>query len=725
MRARGSSPLSSFGFCKASQVGLWSVWLSGFLLICLSLYTTQSLPSFRDHIKKTKLTHRGFGHSGQPNITIFSAPSPFEGLVGARQLLAVQSWLALSPSIMVILFAQHPSSILHIAASLGPRVLVEAAIDFTFLGTPLFHSMVARAQASTSDISILIDPEIVLLPDFISTLHYVHKLNHDWLVVGTSPNISHFPFHLDNAMQHWIQEDGEQVENRKLWEFLVQQRQWSDCGGKVLMAWNTGELPLHAGVLPPFLYRKGFHNQWVVNEALSSGFRFVFDASEAISSFYPENIGPWPNQFFRGSNNRDVKERVWEFGGNSHLAFSYGSFYLNLANFSNRLVRLLKCDGQYLFFNMVEENANTSKGLDFRTSIKLQQASRQELGRSSLRTGKILQLRKEKKWMSCVKGSFSLDSKMDCSTMDPFKNSFNLSGQLVLPFSLESLLQQIADDNRSVVLAVAGNNYRDMLMSWVCRLHNLSVTNFIICALDPEIYQFSVLQGLPVFIDPLAPTNISFNDCHFGTKCFQRVTKVKSRLVLQILKLGYNVLLSDVDVFWFSNPLPFLLSFGPAVLVAQSDEYKETGPINLPRRLNSGFYFARSDHTTIAAMGKVVRHALASDLSEQPSFYDVLCGEGGANRLGDDKCLEPETNLTVHFLDRNHFPNGAYQGLWEKDDVKYACMLQGCLILHNNWVSGRKKKLERQMLSGLWEYDAGSRMCLQDWHGTKLISFGY
>ena len=52
---------------------------------------------------------------------------------------------------------------------------------------------------------------------------------------------------------------------------------------------------------------------------------------------------------------------------------------------------------------------------------------------------------------------------------------------------------------------------------------------------------------------------------------------MKSRIVLQILKLGYNVLMSDVDVYWFDNPLPFLLSFGPASLVAQSDEYNETG----------------------------------------------------------------------------------------------------------------------------------------------------
>lgn len=86
-----------------------------------------------------------------------------------------------------------------------------------------------------------------------------------------------------------------------------------------------------------------------------------------------------------------------------------------------------------------------------------------------------------------------------------------------------------------------------------------------------------------MYRDPLPPTNISFNDCHFGTECFQRVTKVKSRMVLRILKLGYNVLLSDVDVYWFMNPLPCLYTFGSGVLAAQSDEYKKTGFHSYPR----------------------------------------------------------------------------------------------------------------------------------------------
>lgn len=32
---------------------------------------------------------------------------------------------------------------------------------------------------------------------------------------------------------------------------------------------------------------------------------------------------------------------------------------------------------------------------------------------------------------------------------------------------------------------------------------------------------------------------------------------MKSRLVLQILMLGYKVFLSDVDVYWFEDPLAY------------------------------------------------------------------------------------------------------------------------------------------------------------------------
>ena len=79
---------------------------------------------------------------------------------------------------------------------------------------------------------------------------------------------------------------------------------------------------------------------------------------------------------------------------------------------------------------------------------------------------------------------------LNCFLRDQLKSL----GSLDFPFSLESLLSITADKNKTIVLAVAGYSYKDMLMSWVCRLRLLQVTNFIICALDHETYQFSVLQ---------------------------------------------------------------------------------------------------------------------------------------------------------------------------------------------------------------------------------------
>ncbi|XP_019166599.1 PREDICTED: uncharacterized protein LOC109162332 [Ipomoea nil] len=690
---------------QALVQGLWLIWAFGFLLIGVSLYATQLLPSSSLKYHHTKNLLGDLGEIG-PKITIFTAPRPFDGVVGETQNLAVRSWLGLSPHINVVLFTQHPSAF-SFAKPFGSRVTVQPNIDFSFIGTPFFHSMVANSQASSSDVSVLIHPQTVLLSDFILTVRHAYKLDHDWLLFASSRKISYFPFHLDADGKQWLtdDDDGTLVDIDKMQGLLSKEQQWYPCQGQILIAWNNAaDIPLHNGILPPFLYGKGFHNLWVINEAFRSDFRFVFDASWAISNLYLHH----PDLKYKKSSeglmmDTAPEERIWEFMGNSLLATQYGSLYFHETTFSN-LFRLFKCGGHYLF-------ANTAENIVYRLGYKKP---------FSLKKSWLMhKSTEEEKILNCIASLESVDSIKDCSLMD----QLNLSTPISLPLPFESLLSMCAGQNKTVVLAVVGYSYKDMLMSWVCRMRHLQIFNFLVCALDNEVYDFSILQGLPVFKYSSIETNISFDDCHFGTECFKRVTKIKSRMVLQILKMGYNVLMSDVDVYWFKNPLPLLSSFGPAVLVAQSDEYNVTGAINLPRRLNSGFYYAHSDRATVAALEKVVMHAATSNLSEQPSFYDVLCGEGGSNRIGDNRCSEPETNLTVHFLDRDLFPNGAYQGLWEERNVKEACVRRGCFVLHNNWISGRQKKLERQVLSGLWDYDISTRMCLKSWHDTKSVSY--
>ena len=137
-----------------------------------------------------------------------------------------------------------------------------------------------------------------------------------------------------------------------------------------------------------------------------------------------------------------------------------------------------------------------------------------------------------------------------------------------------------------------------------------------------------------------------------------------------------------------------------------------TEAANVPRRLNSGFYFVWPDTATVTAFVKIVKHGMVSDMSEQPSFYDTMCGIDGEYRQGKDRCVEPGTNVTAIFLDRTLYPNGASGNHWGQSNVRESCKRQRCRVLHNNWVAGRERKLKRQVAAGLWDYDETTRLCL-------------
>lgn len=86
--------------------------------------------------------------------------------------------------------------------------------------------MVARAETSLSDISVLIHPETVLLPDFISAVNHVHELDHDWFLVASSKRGSFFPFFLDEAGRRWLRKDGKPISLRKVLKNVIQSPKW-------------------------------------------------------------------------------------------------------------------------------------------------------------------------------------------------------------------------------------------------------------------------------------------------------------------------------------------------------------------------------------------------------------------------------------------------------------------------------------------------------------------
>lgn len=81
------------------------------------------------------------------------------------------------------------------------------------MGNPMFHSMVGRAQASSSDIIVLIDPNLVLLNDFTAAINKVRAAESNWLLVVKPIRTSIFPFDLQGPSDFWLRSDGVYVDD--------------------------------------------------------------------------------------------------------------------------------------------------------------------------------------------------------------------------------------------------------------------------------------------------------------------------------------------------------------------------------------------------------------------------------------------------------------------------------------------------------------------------------
>ncbi len=320
-----------------------------------------------------------------------------------------------------------------------------------------------------------------------------------------------------------------------------------------------------------------------------------------------------------------------------------------------------------------------------------------------------------------------------------------------LPFTMRDLLSLVTRSKTVIVTGVT-YAYRDILMNFVCNLRRLGMYDqLIIAAFDEETYRFGFRMGLPIFFYDSEFTHLRASEAAFGSEGFKSLTKLKSQIVLQILRLGYDAIWTDTDIVWYRNPLPLLAAM-PSDLVLQSNApWPDETAANGPLRINSGFYRARATPLVIAAFEAIVAHARRSSMSEQPSFYIVLCGgKEGINTRGDSGCeyhvdpaaIEAANNggaadsvgggpaavggaggaheregehgdptvIDVQLLNRLHFPNGAVGQLWDIAS-NISSTNPEVVILHNNWIRGLRSKIRRIIDQRLWWYDREGEMC--------------
>ena len=527
-----------------------------------------------------------------------------------------------------------------------------------------------------------------------------------------------------------------------------------DLGGYDFWAWNTrlGGAPFLPIDIPPFRFPYAIYDNWILDMSIQTGLRNVIDATAILDIFHHEHkrvsdsttwydallkgvTGVYMNRYFgfheprkstSAGSSSDFRglHHVWTLGTSEDAPFFAskdvaGNFVtLRRKYWSTYSEKQLKAEG------CVGPFAEPS-------GCKTKEAILKGTRRAEHET--------------------SLIPLVDNNAQSKIETAAALSWR----YTLEEQLKIHATEDGFVMLVGVNFSYRDHLMNFMCSLERVGMSDhLIIAAFDEDMYRWGVRFGLPIYkpqfsIDLDEWLGNQGGGGEYGSTRFRRITKLKSRAVLEILNAGYSVVWSDVDITWFVHPFDALAGFmkreggiaiqSNAPYVANPD--KEARPhktVDLvvsaeptgECRFNSGLYVAPNNPLVRAAFEEIIAHAANSQETEQRSFDAILSARETSTRLSASSTYKPGSGVSeatrnelgaqfstatlhVEVLDRFRYPNGAVligddnENVYTAGKERFEEYSGAPLFLaHNNWIKGKDLKKKRQQDAGWWFIDS-------------------
>ncbi|CAN8061876.1 unnamed protein product [Agarophyton chilense] len=255
--------------------------------------------------------------------------------------------------------------------------------------------------------------------------------------------------------------------------------------------------------------------------------------------------------------------------------------------------------------------------------------------------------------------------------------------------------------------------YRHFLHNFKCNLDLLNLRYApVVYSLDVRTHNLSHRLGLSSVLlsqqlgDEANPGQFTRD----GPRSFNQITKNKLTAVLSALLSGLDVLLSDADIFWCSDPAHFLQN-----VLSRWPQYRHADVLIQPeanyRTLNSGFYLVRSNERTLALFRALIGNMHIGH-HDQDVVNKVFCDP----EYGGRKILQPHAQVPyrcqsrgadIRILPASTFPSGAqlYAGTnvfqYSRQQLRRMCDDGDFVVVHNNFIKANKKKA-RLVVKGMW-----------------------
>lgn len=238
--------------------------------------------------------------------------------------------------------------------------------------------------------------------------------------------------------------------------------------------------------------------------------------------------------------------------------------------------------------------------------------------------------------------------------------------------------------DNTIILVCVDSGYLDMALNlYKTSFEPLAIANYLYVGIDRTVCDGLTKHGVACTTHDSVKQIVS-SDSSWGTKDFRLKTHFKTRVIKECLSWNYSAVISDVDIVFFKNPIPYFTC--PSCDIEITNDISEG---------NSGFYLARP---TKAAR---LLHQKAWDIA-------MKSGASTSNQKALDRTMESmikKKTIKVRDLPKEQFPNGVQ---YFEQGHRYFTghnPCKECVIAHNNWILSKNAKTYRFKEAGLWQVD--------------------
>lgn len=266
-------------------------------------------------------------------------------------------------------------------------------------------------------------------------------------------------------------------------------------------------------------------------------------------------------------------------------------------------------------------------------------------------------------------------------------------------YTLAQAAAFVGGKNNIIIVCAVSQPYLPFLQNWLISISRQKHQDQVLVIAEDYATLDTVNQKWPGHAVLIPPVSDAQTAHKFGSQGFFNFTSRRPRHLLDILKLGYNVMYNDVDMVWLADPFPYLEGHHDVYF---TDDMAIVKPLNHPHRLPqpgkkgrtyicSCMIFLRPTDGAKAVLMKWIEELQLQPWSKKSRSNDQPAFNWALNKTAGQ--------VDMYLLPQVAFPSG---GLYFKNETWVKATQGKHVIIHNNYITGFEKKIKRFRDSGLW-----------------------